>query len=52
MRANTDYDVRETTADGAFDQYVSYADGDGTVICDRRNPAAWIRSTTVRSCRR
>lgn len=27
-----------------FERYVSYDDGSGTVICDRQNPAAWIRS--------
>ncbi|WP_339104616.1 hypothetical protein [Haloterrigena salinisoli] len=52
MHANGDYDERETTTDREFDRYVSYADGDGTVICDRRTPSAWIRSTTVWSCHR
>ncbi|QRV16223.1 DUF7331 family protein [Haloterrigena salifodinae] len=52
MHAKGDYDEREATADRAFDHYVSYEDGDGTVICDRRTPSAWIRSTTVWSCRR
>lgn len=26
-----------------FDRYASYEDEDGTVICDRRNAAAWLR---------
>lgn len=33
-----------------FDDYVTYADGDGTVIADRRNPSAWVRSTDARPC--
>ena len=55
MKSDIDQDLRSesgVTADGEFDQYVSYADGDGTVICDRRNPSAWIRSTALRPCRR
>ncbi len=29
------------------DRYVSYDDGDATVICDRRDATAWIRSSVV-----
>lgn len=35
-----------------FDRFAIYADGDGTVLCDRKNPAAWIRSTVVRPVKR
>ncbi|MFC4544243.1 hypothetical protein ACFO5R_20145 [Halosolutus amylolyticus] len=35
-----------------FDQYVTYEDDDGTVVCDRSNPAAWIRATELVPCRR
>ncbi|WP_290811069.1 hypothetical protein [Halovivax sp.] len=35
-----------------FDEFVEYADGDATVICDRSNASAWIRSTAVRQVRR
>ncbi|WP_226005362.1 DUF7331 family protein [Natrinema salinisoli] len=53
MRTNTERrDETVVPDDGAFDQYVSYAASDGTVICDRENPAAWIRSTDVRPCLR
>ena len=52
MQANSDFETRERTGDREFDRYVSYPDGDGTVVCDRRNPSAWIRSTAVRQCRR
>ncbi|QLG50860.1 DUF7331 family protein [Natrinema halophilum] len=43
-------DEQVVTADFDIDQYVSYADGDGTIVTDRRNPSAWIRSTDVRPC--
>ncbi|WP_195892459.1 DUF7331 family protein [Halopiger goleimassiliensis] len=35
-----------------FDEYVRYEDDDATVICDRTNPAAWIRSSVLEPCRR
>ncbi|SDQ29405.1 DUF7331 family protein [Natronobacterium texcoconense] len=37
-----------------FDQYVSYEDEDGLVICDRRNASAWVRcqSSALEPCRR
>lgn len=35
-----------------FDRYVSYDDDGATVLCDRRNAAAWIRSSAVVSCDR
>ncbi|WP_175480217.1 DUF7331 family protein [Natrinema salaciae] len=43
-------DERIVTTDLDIEQYVSYADGDGTIIADRRNPSAWVRSTDVRPC--
>ncbi|SEW21846.1 DUF7331 family protein [Natrinema salifodinae] len=52
---STYHDDRGEQLSGAsdeFERYVSYADGDGTIICDRRNPSAWLRSTAVRPCRR
>ena len=52
MRANGEYESRETGAEREFDEYVQYEDGEGTVICDRRNPSAWIRSSVLRPCRR
>lgn len=30
--------------DAAYQQFVSYERGSATVICDRKNPDAWIRS--------
>lgn len=27
-----------------LEQYVSYEDGDDVVICDRTEPASWLRS--------
>ncbi|WP_323191467.1 hypothetical protein [Halostella sp. PRR32] len=30
-----------------LEQYVSYSDGDDTVICDRENPSAWIKSDVL-----
>lgn len=50
-------DTSQTHSDAAplaprFDEYVEYTDGDETVICDRSNASAWIRSTTVRPVRR
>ncbi|WP_195893059.1 DUF7331 family protein [Halopiger djelfimassiliensis] len=50
MRTNGTTSVE--TAAIEFDQYVRYADGDGTIICDRTNPTAWIRSTELWPCRR
>jgi hypothetical protein len=35
-----------------FEQYVSYEDEDGTLICDSKNPSAWIRSDAVTPIRR
>ena len=35
-----------------LDQYVSYPDDGDTVICDRENPSAWIRSDELRSIER
>lgn len=32
-----------------FDRFASYEDGDDLVICDRKNPKAWIKSDTVSS---
>jgi len=31
----------------AFDRYADYEDGSALVICDRRNPNAWVRSDTT-----
>lgn len=30
-----------------FDRFTSYEDGDATVVCDRKNPNAWLRSDAV-----
>ncbi|AGB33095.1 hypothetical protein Natpe_3308 [Natrinema pellirubrum DSM 15624] len=38
------------TVDFENERYTSYRDGNGRVIVDRRNPAAWVRSTVVRPC--
>jgi len=35
-----------------LDQYVSYPDDCDTVICDRQNPNAWIRSDELRPIER
>jgi hypothetical protein len=32
-----------------FSRVTSYADGDSVVICDRKNPTAWIRSDVTTS---
>lgn len=32
-----------------FDSFASYEDGDDLVICDRKNPKAWIKSDTSTS---
>ncbi|WP_265110368.1 DUF7331 family protein [Halosolutus halophilus] len=45
-------DQQPAVQSARFDQYVSYEDDGGTVICDRSNPAAWIRSTELVPCRR
>lgn len=42
--------VRDEPTVPKFDEYVSYDDDGATVICDRRNAAAWIRSTAVQPC--
>lgn len=33
-----------TRTEMALDSVTSYEDGDETVICDRQEPAAWVRS--------
>jgi hypothetical protein len=35
-----------------YDRYASYEDGDATVICDRKNPNAWLKSTAATELRR
>jgi hypothetical protein len=40
-----DMDIEAEPAD--FDQFTSYEDGNQTVICDRSNVQAWIKSDTV-----
>lgn len=30
-----------------LEQFASYEDGDGVVICDRKAPNAWVRSDTT-----
>lgn len=30
-----------------FDRYASYEDGDHVVVCDRKEPTAWLRSTVA-----
>lgn len=35
-----------------YEQFASYEDGDATVICDRKQPQAWIRSDAVVEVRR
>ncbi|NHN48365.1 hypothetical protein G9464_12275 [Halostella sp. JP-L12] len=35
-----------------LDQYVSYSDDGDTVICDRENPSAWVRSDDLRPVER
>jgi len=30
-----------------LDRYAGYEDGDGFVVCDRRDARAWLRSDTV-----
>lgn len=32
-----------------FSRVTSYTDGDSIVICDRKNPTAWIRSDVTTS---
>lgn len=34
------------------DRYVDYEDGNATVVCDRREPTAWLRSTVTESVER
>lgn len=37
--------VEQTEPEGAdLDRFTSYEDGDTLVICDRKNPDAWIRA--------
>ncbi|MDQ2049896.1 hypothetical protein RBH26_05310 [Natronolimnohabitans sp. A-GB9] len=55
MRSHTDPETetdQSVATEHEFDQYVRYEADEGTVICDRRNPSAWIRSTVLRPCRR
>lgn len=43
----------EAPPDGTeYEQFASYEDGDAVVICDRREPQAWIRSDAVVAVRR
>lgn len=35
-----------------LEHVASYKDGDATVICDRQEPTAWIRSTVTVPMRR
>lgn len=52
-KAHVDVPAHRTDPDEpALDRYVSYDDPDATVICDRSNAAAWIRSTDVRAIER
>lgn len=37
----------ETPSEPDFDRFTSYEDGNDLVICDRKNPKAWIKSDTV-----
>lgn len=30
-----------------YDRFAEYEDGDATVICDRKDPRAWIKSDVV-----
>lgn len=34
----------ERRAEIDYDRFASYEDGDSTVICDRTEPAAWLKS--------
>lgn len=45
-------DTRQSGVSTQFNQYVSYEDDGATVICDRSNAAAWIRSADIRPCKR
>lgn len=49
---NRHRDPGRDAADRYFDDTVSYEDESGTVVCDRYNPTAWIRSTKTRPCTR
>lgn len=41
-------DVEQTEpADIELDRFASYEDGEEVVICDRKSPAAWIKSATT-----
>lgn len=42
----TDVD-QEESGKPDFDRFASYEDGDDIVICDRKNPKAWIKSDKV-----
>lgn len=42
-RAETEASEEETD----YDRYAQYEDGDATVVCDRMDPNAWIKSTVV-----
>lgn len=46
MRTREDIlDVETTPEVPDLEDVTSYEDGDATVICDRTNPNAWVRST-------
>lgn len=49
MRERTQIaDVEQAAPESVeLDQFASYEDDDGFVICDRKNPKAWIKSTTA-----
>lgn len=38
---------RTAPHDHDFDAYASYEDGDGVVICDRKDAKAWLKSDTI-----
>lgn len=39
---------RPGPADATLDDYVSYEDRDGLVVCEKKNPNAWICSDDAR----
>lgn len=41
-------DVNSTAPERTdYDRFADYEDGNDLVVCDRRNPQAWIKSDTV-----
>lgn len=41
-------DVNSTAPERTdYDRFADYEDGNDLVVCDRRNPKAWIKSDTV-----